>query len=286
MDPSPSHSVRQPSFQAESIQSNLLQDHSAPQASTEPDETGTPGLPVPSHPGSQAPNLTPGTNAMSADNHSVLDVGPSARGQVYSTAPSLQSLLFETPQLQYSSATGQLSYTGPVERLQHYGHGFMQSPDTPPGSWHMQRRLSHIISELDQETYDYLMTCFWSSYNAHLMIVDQEAFQRHKIEDGDQVHYSTLLHLCCLAMGFRFADKSRMDIQALIRGNRDSIFHGNARYMVESELKKPHRLSTVQSLLILGDLECAGGSDTTSWMYTGLSAPDNAAFGAVSVLLS
>jgi hypothetical protein len=149
----------------------------------------------------------------------------------------------------------------------------------------MQRRLHHIVSELEQQTYDYLMTCFWSSYNEHLKIVDKEAFQQHKIEDRDQLHYSIFLHLCCLAIGFRFADKSRADIQPLTRANRDSVFHENVRYMVEDELKKPHGLTTIQSLLILGDLEYARGSNQMGWMYTGLSDPSDAAFGAVLILL-
>ncbi|RVX68683.1 hypothetical protein B0A52_07110 [Exophiala mesophila] len=270
LDPSLPPPRRQTPSQ-ESVEPSILLDGSDLQVATGPDGTEVPGVNVPSHSKGQALSLTRGTNVLSADEYSMLDVSSSDRGQVRASAPSLQSLLFTTSRLQYSSTTGQLSFLGPVERLQHYGDGFMQSPGTPPGSWHMQRRLSHIISELDQETYDYLMTCFWSSYNDHLKIIDQDAFQQHEIEDGDQLHYSTFLHLCCLAMGFTFADKSRLDVQALIRGNRDSIFHGNARYMVEPELKKPHRLSTIQSLLLLSHLECAGGNDSMSWMYAGLA---------------
>ena len=274
LDPSLPPPRRQTPSQ-ESVEPSILLDGSDLQVATGPDGTEVPGVNVPSHSKGQALSLTRGTNVLSADEYSMLDVSSSDRGQVRASAPSLQSLLFTTSRLQYSSTTGQLSFLGPVERLQHYGDGFMQSPGTPPGSWHMQRRLSHIISELDQETYDYLMTCFWSSYNDHLKIIDQDAFQQHEIEDGDQLHYSTFLHLCCLAMGFTFADKSRLDVQALIRGNRDSIFHGNARYMVEPELKKPHRLSTIQSLLLLSHLECAGGNDSMSWMYAGLSHPND-----------
>jgi hypothetical protein len=273
LEPFSSHSPTQTASQAENIRPNLLGDSSDLQVSIESDEVS-----VPSHPrDNEAPNQTPSTNVMSADNR-----GFSGCGQV---CTSLHSRLFETSQLQYSSTTGQLSYLGPAERLQHYCDGFTQSPGAPPGLWHMQRRLHHIVSELEQQTYDYLMTCFWSSYNEHLKIVDKEAFQQHKIEDGDQLHYSIFLHLCCLAMGFRFADKSRADIQPLTRTNRDSVFHENVRYMVEDELKKPHGLTTIQSLLILGDLEYARGSNQMGWMYTGLSDPSGAAFGAVLIPL-
>lgn len=254
---------------------------------TSPEEPEPPRVSGPSDPSSSnVQNFTPTSNLTFDDSNSVRAMSLSGRDQAPSGVPFLPSSLFETPRLQYNSVTGQLSFPDAASKLCRYGKGLLQPHSAPSGPWHIQRRLHHIIKELDQSTYGHLMACFWSSYNDKLQLIDQEAFQRQEVEDRDQPHYSVFLHVCCLAIGFRFADKSRSDIQALARGNRDSTFHENVRYMVEAELERPHGLTTIQSLLILSDLECAMGRTQPGWMYAGASKFDHVDLANSSRLLT
>ena len=155
---------------------------------------------------------TPSSNLTSADNGSVLNTSLSSRDDFGSSRLSLQSLLSEIAPLRYNGTTGHLSYVGPATRLQQYGNSLMQPRSAASGPWYLQRRLHHLIEELDVGTHDHLMACFWAFYNQSMKIVDQEGFQRNKVEDGDNVRHSVFLHACCLAMGFRFADNSQPGI--------------------------------------------------------------------------
>ncbi|EXJ76484.1 uncharacterized protein A1O5_00992 [Cladophialophora psammophila CBS 110553] len=213
---------------------------------------------------------TPTSNATSGEDGLFLHSDPINLGQPLQTRENpVCSFLFDSAQLKYDSTTGQLRYFTPLVGYQLYADQLAGPHRNSAGSWHLQRRLHHMIKDLNAEAYDHLMTCFWTHYNNALQIVDQATFQQDR--DGDKLHYSGFLHVCCLAMGFRYADRSRPDIKALDRGNRHSTFHESARYMVETELENPRGLTTVQGLLILSDLECAVGRDRSGWMYAGVA---------------
>lgn len=214
-------------------------------------------------------NESPLSNATSTDDgfnvpHAVRNQAPSSEAGL-----TARSFLSQANQLKYDSTTGALRYSTPVAGYQHSADRITDSQRIPSGSWHIQRRLQHVIKDLDPITHEHLMSCFWYSYNNVLQVVDQIAFQQD--QDEDELHYSGFLHICCLAMGFRFADKSRHDIKALDRGSRHSSFHESVRYMVETELDNPRGLTTIQGLLILSDLECAVGRDRSGWMYAGVA---------------
>ncbi|KIW29750.1 uncharacterized protein PV07_05539 [Cladophialophora immunda] len=213
---------------------------------------------------------TPASNTTSGDDGAVLHADLADRSELNEhREDTTNSLLFESTRLKYDGTTGQLRYFTPLARYQLYAEQLDDSHRSSSGSWHLQRRLHHMIKDLSSETYNHLMTCFWTYYNASLKLIDQDSFQQDR--DGDKLHYSVFLHICCLAMGFRHADKSRPDIEALDRGNRHSTFHESARYTVESELENPQGLTTMQGLLILSDLECAVGRDRAGWMYAGVA---------------
>lgn len=214
-----------------------------------------------------AQNDTPSSNSTSSDNTFSLHSNTVNPEQLQSTGDSMRSFLHHSTQLKYDSATGTLRYFSPVAKYQRYADRLMDSQNYSSGSWHLERRLQHMIQDIDTETLDHLMSCFWLFYNNTLQVVDQTTFQEDK--DGDKLHYSRFLHVCCLAMGFRYADKSRPNIKALGRGDRRSTFYLCVQEMVETELESPRGLTTIQSLLILSDLECAVGRDRSGWMHSG-----------------
>lgn len=213
---------------------------------------------------------TPTSSAPSTNNgfisHSDVD---SREELLQTTANARQSFIFDSAPLKYDLVTGQLQRCTPIARYQRYADQVTGSQRIHSGSWHLRQRLRRAIGDLDPETHDHLMTCFWTCYNSTMQIVDEMTFAQRKDENEDNPDYSGFLHICCLAMGFRFADKSRPDIKSLDKGDRQSTFHRDARFFVETELEILRGLTTVQGLLILSDLECAVGRDRASWMYAG-----------------
>ena len=125
-----------------------------------------------------------------------------------------------------------------------------------------------MINDLSLETHDYLMELYWTSHNPVMHIVHKESFYGDKVNDNTR-NYSGLLHICILAMGFRYADKTKPEIQKLTLCHGESTLHREAKYLFEYELDTPAVLTRVQALLIMGDLECGVSRDNSGWMYTG-----------------
>lgn len=134
------------------------------------------------------------------------------------------------------------------------------------------RRADKIIRSLPLETYDYLMGLFWQCYNPVIHVLHQEAFNEDR-DMGRTQFYSGFLHVCVLAMGFRYADKDRMDIKkiSLPHAQWESTMHREAKYMLDQELERPGGIPSVVALLLLGDLECGVGRDNVGWLYGGMA---------------
>jgi hypothetical protein len=98
----------------------------------------------------------------------------------------------------------------------------------------------------------------------------QEAFNEDR-ELGHTQFYSGFLHVCVLAMGFRFAEKERADIRKIALPQMESTLHREAKYMLDHELERPGGIPSVVALLLLGDLECGVGRDNLGWMYGGMA---------------
>lgn len=109
------------------------------------------------------------------------------------------------------------------------------------------------------------MNLYWSSFNRVLPVINRKAYE-DDFNSRSMGYYSSLLHLCQLAMGFRFSDKSRHDMKAIARGAFESIFHQEAKYMIDTEIEQPRGLPTISALLLMGDLECGVGRDNVGWM--------------------
>ncbi|KAI0905640.1 fungal-specific transcription factor domain-containing protein [Ustulina deusta] len=132
------------------------------------------------------------------------------------------------------------------------------------------RRAERIIRSLTPKTHDYLMQNFWKHQNDVLQVVDRAAFEADRGSENPKF-YSSFLHVVMLALGWRFANKDRCDIARINLGNHESAIHREAKYMLEKDLERPMGISSVQSLLLLGDLECGVGRDNTGWMYAGMA---------------
>lgn len=201
----------------------------------------------------------------------------SSRSQTHSASSEsseelVERLLSTTGYLGHDSTAGAKRYFGPTTNL----HVHANSPAIVGlrRAAEPQRRTAKVVNELSVEAHDHLMACFWRHHNSIFRVVERDEFTKCK-EDGGTIFFSSFLQLCMLALGYRFADKSRPEIQRL-RGPHsplESTLHREAKRLVEYELEHLGGIPLVQSLLLLGDLECGCGRDNTGWMFGGRLAP-------------
>ncbi|KAF2677369.1 hypothetical protein K458DRAFT_481428 [Lentithecium fluviatile CBS 122367] len=178
-------------------------------------------------------------------------------------------LLSTRGHLSFDQLSGRLRYFGPTTNC--HVHSELGNPmDTEMQVSEQSRRAERIIRSLPIETYDYLMELFWQCYNPVIHVLHQEAFNEDR-ENGRTQFYSGFLHVCVLAMGFRFADKHRMDIQKISLPQMESTLHREAKYMLDHELERPGGIPSVVAMLLLGDLECGVGRDNLGWLYGGVA---------------
>lgn len=201
------------------------------------------------------------TDADSAGSPSILPP-PKKNGMV-------SRLLSTRGHLSFDQLNGRLRYFGPTTNCHVHSESLNPCSNTQEHS-EQSRRADRIIRSLSLDTYDYLMDLFWQYYNTVLHVLHQEAFNEDR-EMGRTQFYSGFLHVCVLAMGFRFADKERMDIKRIGLPGMESTLHREAKYMLDHELERPGGIPSVIALLLLGDLECGVGRDNAGWMYSGMA---------------
>jgi len=177
-------------------------------------------------------------------------------------------LLSTEGNLSFDQLSGRLRFFGPTANSHVYADSTDKYDAREPAE--QVRRAQRIIRSLAPDTYSYLMDTFWKYYNSILHVVDQEAFEGD-IDSENPKFYSSFLHITLLAMGYFYSEKSRDDMKRIALGSRESTLHREAKYMLDTELEKPGGISSVQALLILGDLECGLGRDNTGWMYAGMA---------------
>ncbi|KAK6438552.1 hypothetical protein LTR95_005246 [Oleoguttula sp. CCFEE 5521] len=178
-------------------------------------------------------------------------------------------LLSTRGHLSFDQLSGRLRYFGPTVNSHVYSALGADSAASNRESLEQARRAEKIIRTLPLETHDYLMEMFWNFYNSVLHIVSMDAFNADR-ENGGTQYYSGFLHICILAMGFRFADKTRDDINRIALPDRESTLHREAKYMLDLELERPGGIPSVAALLILGDSEVGVGRDNTGWLLSGM----------------
>ncbi|KAH8626895.1 hypothetical protein IG631_18913 [Alternaria alternata] len=178
-------------------------------------------------------------------------------------------LLSTRGHLSFDQLNGRLRYFGPTTNC--HVHSESINPFGATQEMNEQaRRADKIIRSLPLETYDYLMDLFWQCYNPVIHVLHQDAFNEDR-ENGRTQFYSGFLHVCVLAMGYRFANKERLDIRRIGLPGMESTLHREAKYMLDHELERPGGIPSVVALLLLGDLECGVGRDNLGWMYGGMA---------------
>ncbi|OCK77440.1 hypothetical protein K432DRAFT_358583 [Lepidopterella palustris CBS 459.81] len=190
---------------------------------------------------------------------------------IMSEGPSkvlIDRLISSNHSVVYDPSSGRLRHSCPIIGFHQFSG--MNAGNATPGSREQDRRVERVLRNLSVDTYDHLMECFWSYYDPVMQVVDREIFEEDR-KMGGALTYSGFLHICILAMGYRYADVKRPDIQKLTLANKESTLHREAKYLVEFEFEKPGGIPSVQALLILGQLESGSGRDAVGSMYAGLA---------------
>ncbi|CAK7215429.1 hypothetical protein SCUCBS95973_002469 [Sporothrix curviconia] len=159
-------------------------------------------------------------------------------------------------------------------------------------------RTREVLAKIPYEAHSHLINQFWSCYNTIIHIVHRKAFELdsgmlvsrdgsstpgggidnrganlvgNNQASGNGSYYSPFLHVCMLAIGYRYANRSRADVQAFATPDGESLLHEEAKRLVDHELQMPGGIPSLQSLLLLGDLECGVGRYNTGWLYAGMA---------------
>ncbi|EPE06692.1 nitrogen assimilation transcription factor nit-4 [Ophiostoma piceae UAMH 11346] len=180
----------------------------------------------------------------------------------------VQRVLSTKGNLSFDQLSGRLRFFGPTANSHVYAEAANAVDSREPPE--QVRRSERIIRSLTEATHDYLLACFWEFYNDIIFIIDRDAFEMGRATQNPKF-YTSFLHITVLAMGYRFADRSRDDVTKISLGNRESTLQREAKYMLDIELERPGGIPSVQALLLLGDLECGVGRDNTGWMYSGMA---------------
>ena len=180
----------------------------------------------------------------------------------------IQRLLSDSGHLSYDSTSGRTRYFGPTTNFHVYSSDLGLRSGLSAAARDQDMQADRIVRNLPVQVHDYLMDLFWTYYNSVLHVVHKEAFYKDK-ENCRTQYYSGFLHLCLLAMGYRFADHDRPGIESISLGKRESLLYRGVKWLCNFEVEEPKGLTTVQAMLILGDLECGAGKDNIGWVYGG-----------------
>lgn len=171
--------------------------------------------------------------------------------------------------IHFDMSSGRVRYFGPTTS--------MNVLTTSSQSEALERRETHwpicmVVKDMAMETHDYLMELYWTCHNSVLHLVHLHAFN-HDMDHGGTQFYSVFLHLAILATGFKYADKSRKDVQRLATtGTAGSTLHEKARAFAKLEHDEPGGIPSIQAFGLLADIEFNIGRDDSGWLFAGKSA--------------
>ena len=116
---------------------------------------------------------------------------------------------------------------------------------------------------------EHLLYMYFRKFQTILEIVDETAFRAGMAPDPQDVPpVRDSLLLAMLAAGARFLDDPVL-IKQCTAPSGECVFVPRAKALLEAEIVQADAM-TVQTLLILGELETSAGNEMTGCMYSGL----------------
>jgi hypothetical protein len=168
--------------------------------------------------------------------------------------------------LKFDHPGGRSRYFGASTNYHIYSHS--NSSEMSSKFEAQNEKTRQLIQDIPQETHNHLMDRFWKCHNSVIHVLHRAAFEFGK-ENRDSTYYSTFLHICILAIGYRYAERTKFGVQRFAIPDRESVLHKEAKRLVEHELEMPGGIPSLEALILLGDLECGIGKYNTGWLYAG-----------------
>ncbi|CAK7231960.1 hypothetical protein SCUCBS95973_008100 [Sporothrix curviconia] len=175
--------------------------------------------------------------------------------------------------IRFDMSSGRVRYFGPTTNMNVLTHIAPDAGVVGRGQPAVHWPICLVVRDLSPDTHDYLMEQYWTCYNSVLHLIHSDAFN-HDLDRGGTQFYSLFLHLAMLATGFRFADKSRADVQrlAMAPGSRfGSTLHEKAVALAKLEFDRPGGIPSIQAFGLLADVEFTIGRDESGWLFSGMS---------------
>ena len=166
---------------------------------------------------------------------------------------SIWPLIFAPGRFMYVKERARIEYFTPASCYQYFAQDRVSYD-----SWQEDNQLRRVLDDVPPDLDTYLMGLFWSRYNNTLFVIDQDAFTNDRINRGT-TYYSSFLHLVCLAMASRFADRNHKGMSQISLSDGQSTFQREARYILHRVLEEPRSLTLIQALLVLSDVEFSQG---------------------------
>lgn len=182
-----------------------------------------------------------------------------------SSKSTVWTVIYGPDRLIYDRDRGRINYFSPATCYKNYLKDHMAVE-----SWHLDKRSYRILADIPPDLESYLMDIFWNRYNNTLCVIDKQAFCRDQV-NGGSMYYSGFLHLVCLAMAFRFADKDWPKMRQITLHDGCSILQREVKYILDRELETPRGLTTIQAMLVMSDMECTCGRDDLAAMHIAAS---------------
>jgi len=221
---------------------------------------------IPLLPHMEFPDIT--QQDIDLDAHSPANSVQSSSSSTRSTM--VHRLLSTKGHLSFDQLSGRLRYYGPTTNCHIHSELAAENEEHNRQAVEQRRRTQRVLSTLPQDTQEYLMQMFWQYYNSVIHVIHRDAFEEG-LSAGQGQFYSPFLHICILGIGYRHADKSRPDIMKISLPGKESTLHREAKYMLDYELERPGGITSIQALLLLGDLECGVGRDNLGWLISGMA---------------
>ena len=116
---------------------------------------------------------------------------------------------------------------------------------------------------------DILIKRFWDCHNNFFPPVCPEYLYHDGSTETEDL-YSPYLHTCILAAGFLYAIQDGKDVETLATEVKDSKIYDAAKQLAEHRPTRTNRISDIQALYVMGDLEYKLGDIIAARQYLSL----------------
>ncbi|KAJ5765847.1 hypothetical protein N7520_005406 [Penicillium odoratum] len=187
-------------------------------------------------------------------------------GEVRYFGPTSGRLLFQS-----SATTSPGEDTPPTDAS--YTGGSGATPATSNLSSHCvtqahESPFEHDAPSISKELQAHLINLYFDWDQPWLQVVNEQLF-RESLASGGR-YYSPLLLNCILAVGSRYCDRIEVRTDPNDPNTAGKMFIRAAERLIQNDLRWP-KITTIQSLSIMGLYYIATGSDAAGWLQQGMA---------------